>query len=311
MPRLRMASLCSGIECAQVALNYSGITDTEVYSCEIDKKAIEVARLNYPNTTHLGDVNHVTGQMMGHIDLLTVSSPCQDLSVAGKKNGLATTDGLPVLTYKTYQRYKSQGKKFRPSCVFWECIRIFNELREINPKIQFLFENVVNKHWEKIMSDAIGVKPLQINSSLYSAQNRDRYYWTNIKPNPIQDQNICIGDVIPDAVSGAGYRGVHKPNAHELPKGQRYSMNLTVRKDGKANCITASPPTSPKRPGTAFYLDVHNKVKPLSVEHLEMLQTLPVGFTNSPNLSTYDRHKLIGNGWTPKLISKVFFDNIK
>lgn len=308
--KLRMASLCSGIECAQVALDYANVKDVETYSCEIDRKAIAVAKHNYPSTIHLGDVNNVSGQMLGHIDILTVSSPCQDLSVAGSKNGLATTDGIPILTYDKYQKYKSMGKKFRPSCVFWECIRIFNELKEINPNILFLFENVVNSKWEKIMSNAIGVKPLRINSSYYSPQNRDRYYWTNIPTSKITDQNIKLSDVIPNAVTGAGYRGKPLPDFDNLPKGRRYYQHLTLRKDGKANCITASPPTSPKRPGTSFYSDTKGNIKPLNITHLEQIQTLPIDYTNVNNLSTYDRHKLIGNGWTPKLISEVFFKNI-
>jgi len=57
-------------------------------------------------------------------------------------------------------------------------------LNEVKPKY-FLLENVMmGEKWEKVLSKAIGVKPIEINSALVSAQNRRRLYWTNIGLEP-------------------------------------------------------------------------------------------------------------------------------
>ena len=63
------------------------------------------------------------------------------------------------------------------SKLFFEFVRIKNE---VNPKY-FLLENVkMKKEFQDIISEYLGVEPIEINSSLVSGQNRKRLYWTNI-----------------------------------------------------------------------------------------------------------------------------------
>ena len=69
--------------------------------------------------------------------------------------------------------------------MFWEYARI---LKEVKPTY-FLLENVkMKKEWRDIISNELGVEPIEINSKLVSAQNRPRLYWTNI-PNISQPTN--------------------------------------------------------------------------------------------------------------------------
>lgn len=89
---------------------------------------------------------------------------------------------IEILTLEHYLELKEQDFEFEgQSYLFWEYIRIYQELKAINPDIKFLLENVVmGSKWQKILTRAIGINPIRINANLVSAQNRDRLFWTNI-----------------------------------------------------------------------------------------------------------------------------------
>lgn len=92
-----------------------------------------------------------------NIDLVIGGSPCQDLSIAKQdRKGL-------------------QGER---SGLFWRFVEI---LQKAKPKY-FLLENVASmKDKDRdTISSILGVEPIMINSALVSAQQRKRYYWTNI-----------------------------------------------------------------------------------------------------------------------------------
>lgn len=154
---MRVLSLFDGISCGQVALERAGIPVEVYYASEIDKYAIQVTQKNYPNTIQLGDVTKIDfTQFIGKIDLLIGGSPCQDLSIAGTRKGLG-------------------GER---SGLFYEFVEA---LEIIKPKY-FLLENNVGMPQEAYeeISRLMGCYPVEINSALVSAQNRKRYYWTNI-----------------------------------------------------------------------------------------------------------------------------------
>jgi len=146
---------------------------------------------NYPHTIQVGDVTKITAHQLPRIDLLIGGSPCQDFS-----RGNATRNGL-------------DGVK---SGLFFHYLRILKELREVNPNIKFLLENVImNDEDYYIISRYMGVEPVRINSCLVSAQLRDRLYWTNIGPQHIDlfggiksaipqpvDKKICLKDILED-----------------------------------------------------------------------------------------------------------------
>jgi DNA (cytosine-5)-methyltransferase 3A len=162
---------------------------------------------NYPNTKQLGSVIDVDGYKLPKIDLLIGGSPCQSFSFAGKRKGMSTKCETEILTLEHYLELKAEGYEFEgQSYLFWEYMRL---LKEVKPKY-FLLENVMmGEKWEKILSKAIGVKPIQINSALVSAQNRNRLYWTNIGMQPMglfgdlysvipqpKDKKILLKDVL-------------------------------------------------------------------------------------------------------------------
>lgn len=181
--KINVLSLFDGMSCGQQALERCGIDIENYYASEIDKYAIQVTMANYPNTIQLGSVINVDGYSLPKIDLLMGGSPCQSFSFAGKRKGMATKCETEILTLEHYLELKSEGYEFEgQSYLFWEFMRLLNECK---PKY-FLLENVMmGEKWEKILSKAIGVKPIEINSALVSAQNRRRLYWTNIGMQPM------------------------------------------------------------------------------------------------------------------------------
>lgn len=213
-------SLFDGMSCGQIALRDMGIIPEVYYASEIDKFAIAQTQLNFPETIQLGSVTELDATKLGHIDLLIGGSPCQSFSFAGKRVGMATTDKEEIYTLDRYLELKRGGFQFEgQSYLFWEYMRILNEVRQTNPDVLFLLENVeMGKKWEKVLSDAIGIQGVHINSALVSAQTRKRIYWTNIRtrmqdmfgtpasdiPLP-KDRNIYLKDILMNEVDEKYY----------------------------------------------------------------------------------------------------------
>lgn len=145
---------------------------------------------------------------------------CQSFSFAGRRNGMSTETNEEVYTLDRYMELKREGFQFvGESYLFWEYMRILGELRETNPNIFFFLENVeMGEKWEKVLTDAIGIPGVHVNSALVSAQNRRRIYWTNIRtkeegflgwrvpdiPQP-EDRGIMLQDVLDDEVDRKYY----------------------------------------------------------------------------------------------------------
>lgn len=194
---MNILSLFGGIECGRVALDRLWIPVDKYFSSEIDPYAIKITKANYPDIVHIGDVKNIsyrpwclkwknewcipTDMYIGNIHLLIGGSPCQDLSIA-----------------KAWWK----GLDWEKSGLFYEYVRI---LKEVNPKY-FLLENVASMKQidkEKITEVLKEVYPdtqvHMINSSLVSAQNRKRLYWTNIPwVTQPEDRWILLRDILED-----------------------------------------------------------------------------------------------------------------
>ena len=131
---------------------------------EIDKFAVAVSDDNHEGIVRYYDVREVKGEMLGKVDFFCGGSPCQGFSFSGKQ--LAFDDPRSVL--------------------FFEYVRLLNELREINPDMVWMLENVMmKKEFEHIITETVGVNPIRVNSALFSPQNRIRNYWLSWKVNPL------------------------------------------------------------------------------------------------------------------------------
>jgi DNA (cytosine-5)-methyltransferase 3A len=188
---MNVLSLFNGMNTGRQALENVGIKVDKYYSSEIKPYAIELTQHHFPDTIQVGDVTKWREWDIDWktIDLVLSGSPCQDLSAAGKRAGI-------------------NGKK---SSLFFTFVEILEHIKSLNPKVLFLQENVgsASKLDVGIMSRALGVYPVRINSSLLTAQLRDRYYWSNIRtketmfdvvtdiPQP-KDKGIMFKDIITD-----------------------------------------------------------------------------------------------------------------
>ena len=172
--------------CGRIALEQLGIPVEKYYASEIDKYAIQVAQANYPDIIQVGDVCDLDPKDYMDVDLIQAGSPCQGFSMAGKQ--LAFDDPR--------------------SALFFEFIRL---LKAIKPKY-FLLENVkMKKEFLQVISEQVsacypeiifGIEPIFINSSLLSAQSRQRYYWTNIPGiQQPEDRGIVLKDILEDDFS--------------------------------------------------------------------------------------------------------------
>ena len=240
---LNVLSLFDGMSCGQQALERAGIKVDNYFASEIDKYAIQVTMANYPNTTQLGSVVDVDGYSLPKIDILIGGSPCQSFSFAGKRKGMSTKDEQEILTLDHYLRLKSEGYEFEgQSYLFWEYMRLLNEVKPT----YFLLENVMmGEKWEKVLSKAIGVNAIEINSALVSAQNRRRLYWTNIGMEASgffgdlesiieqpKDREILLRDVLENEVNDKYF--LSESGINRIVRHNNDSLD-----NNKSNCILA------------------------------------------------------------------------
>ena len=191
---MNVISLFNGMGTLRQAFHDLQIPVEKYYSSEIKPYAIELQQHHFPDVIQVGDVTKWREWDIdwASIDFIGSGSPCQDLSAAGKRAGL-------------------NGSR---SSLFFTFVDILNHVRELNPNVKFLQENVgsASKLDVGIMSRALGVYPVRINSSLVTAQLRDRYYWTNIRtketmfdivsdiPQP-RDKKIKLNDILTSGFS--------------------------------------------------------------------------------------------------------------
>lgn len=226
-------SLFDGMSCLMIALKRLGVSIDKYYASEVDPHCIKLTKHRWPNIIHLGDVSKIKGSDIGFADLLAGGSPCQGLSRAGL--GLGFEDPRSVL--------------------FYQYIRLLKELREYNPDIKFLLENVrMDQESELIISRLLGVNPILINSSLVSAQNRERLYWTNIGMQPAglfgdmqsvitqpKDKGILLKDILEEEVDQKYYLSDEMLNYLNTRKANFNSGKVNYKfLDDKGSCINAS-----------------------------------------------------------------------
>jgi len=205
---MNVLSLFDGMSGGQLALQKAGLRVDKYYSCEIDEYAQSVTRYNFPGTIFLGDVTKVDFSKLENIDLVCFGSPCQDVSFSGKGAGL-------------------EGSRSR---LFYKAVEA---IKICNPEY-FFMENVkMKQEYQDIISDLLGVQPIFINSADFSAQNRQRLYWTNIDILPYDTKQVNINDIIEDqnnSVIGSAVRGRYLDG--------KVVQHLELRKDDKLNAIT-------------------------------------------------------------------------
>jgi len=292
-------SLFDGMSCGMIALERAGIIVKKYYASEIDKYAQIVSEKNYPDIIRLGDITKWREWKIEKPDIIIGGSPCQGFSFAGKQ-----------------LNFEDERSK-----LFFVFVDI---LKHYKPKY-FLLENVrMKKEYQKVISDCLGVEPIEINSALVSAQNRRRLYWTNIK-NVTQpdDKGILLKDVVGERAF-LNDRGKVKKQEGKSPslaaasggnlepkvacavigttgRGKYESKNRVYSTAAKSPTVLAH-----KTGGWDDVKISENNLtwRKLTPVECERLQTVPDNYTS--HVSNTQRYKMLGNGWTVDVIAHIF-----
>jgi site-specific DNA-cytosine methylase len=282
---MNVVSLFNGMNTGRQALENVGIKVNKYYSSEIKPYAIELTQHHFPDTIQVGDVTKWKEWDIDwkSIDLILSGSPCQDLSAAGKRAGI-------------------EGKK---SSLFFIFIEILEHIKTLKPNVLFFQENVgsANKLDVGIMSRALGVYPVRINSELLVAASRDRYYWSNIKtketmfdivtdiPQP-KDKGIMFKDVLTSGYTDRKKaRAVLESEERQLVNKEKLYKRYTEL--GMINLVFDNPEFKP-----------NENVRILNKIELCRLQ----GFTDDycDILTRNKAASLLGDGWTLPIIEHIF-----
>lgn len=298
-----------GCSIGMLALKQLDFKIDKYYATEIEKQSIEVSNAHHPEIIRQGDIKET--KITGHVDLMLSGSPCQGFSKAGNQ-----------LNFNHPQ-----------SKLFFEWVRKLKEAKKINPNVLFLLENVrMKQEWQDVISNIVGVKPININSNLVSGQRRERLYWTNI-PGITQpeDRNIMLSDILQGGevdrdksycLDANYFKGTNarqylcksrrqivwvipegtKKGYVEVTNGQCIDLTFIKSKTRrgrlmleKSNCLTAT---------VGKYCKVTKDwFRMLTPVECERLQTLPDNYTEGVSKSA--RYKMLGNGWTLEVIKHI------
>lgn len=316
---MKVLSLFDGMSCGQIALNRIGIKPEIYYAAEVDKYAIQVTQANYPNTVQLGDVTKWREWDLpwNEIDLLIGGSPCQGFSFAGKQ--LAFDDPRSKL--------------------FFVYVDILNHIKSVNPAVKFMLENVkMKKEYLDVISEQLGVEPVFINSALVSAQNRQRYYWANWEFGQPDDRGLVLADIIDGALcthltprgnNKGGIRSINGKVGAISSSAWEHNNFVIVQKgkptkaksnQTKAGALTAVANSCGNHyqtdcvvfDGAEIFTTLSGKLcfrktigaRMFTPTEFERLQTVPDNYT--AHVSSSQRYKMLGNGWTVDVVAHIF-----
>ena len=289
---INVLSLCDGMSCGQIALKELGIKVNNYYASEIEKNAIKVTQENFPNTIQLGDVvtlseNIEVLKKLPKIDLIMFGFPCRSLSnaTAGREeynNGLKGVSGI-----------------------FYNCLTILNWVKENNnPDVKFLVENVNTTKKE----DLKAISELLNSGNLFSAQDRERLYWTNIKVGELPDKcDTVLEDILDEKVDEKFYytkefefHGLDKKVCATLIMKGHDIMKRVSNKRFKAPTLTSCRGGNLQK---KVYDEKRKQCRKLTPSEYRKLQTIPTWY--KMNVSNSQIYNLCGDGWTIEVIKHI------
>lgn len=280
-------SLFNGMGTLRQAMHNLNIPIEKYYSSEIKPYANKLQQHHFPDVIQVGDITKWREWDIdwSRVDFIGSGSPCQDLSAAGKRAGI-------------------HGSR---SSLFFTFVEILNHVKKLNPNVLFLQENVGSapKKDVGIMSRALGVYPCKINSSKLTTQNRNRYYWTNIKTR----SDGMFGDLVVDIPQPKDL-GIYLKDIIESGEVEKGKANAILERYGWAtNCKNNNEPSGQRRlkkrsdKGFISIVKDDGYLRLFTQTELERLQGFPDGYTSI--LPYNQAASVLGDGWTLQVIEHI------
>ena len=297
MAQLRYLSLFSGIGGFELGIQRA-FPDAvcEGYS-EIDPKAVAVYERHFPHHKALGDVRTVhAASLQTPIHLVVGGFPCVNLSsIRGVKD-------------------VREGIAGKHSGLIFEMLRVIEEIADKQGFMpRFVFENVQSMRKgdkEAITKVLGGIEPVLINSALFTAQKRKRYFWCNF---PVQDPALLPGG--PSPTFGDILSPVRDAFHYDISGTAPYARytGRTQRGEKTAGFYSVNDTDSPKTftlvSGANLWvrdrrLPEDKQFRKLTELEMERLQGFPDGHTEV--LDSYNaRKKALGNAVTVDVIAYI------
>lgn len=303
---MNVLSLCDGMSCGQIALKELEIKIDNYFASEIDKNAIKTTKLNFPDTIQIGDITNFVEETKNNaiilkdneltkfpkIDLVIFGSPCRSLSkaTAGRKKYNNGLNGVSWLFY--------------PCNAILQWIKRYN-----NNNVYFMVENVDsnNKIDLQKITDALGVRPVMINSNLFSAQDRKRNYWTNI---PILDlpktNSFVLKDIMDKNVDEKFYYDIDF-EFHGEDKKVAATLSLKghdILKRVNSKYFKCPTLTSCRGGNVQKKVYDNNRCRKLTPNEYRKLQTIPDWY--KMEVANSHIYNMCGDGWTIEVIKHIF-----
>jgi DNA (cytosine-5)-methyltransferase 1 len=326
---INLLDLFSGIGGFHLGLERAGFK-VNAYNSEIDKYAKEVYKHNFKDSTYVGSVTDVRGAELPRIDAITFGSPCQDFSLAGKREGMGGERSSLILeAIRLIQ-------ECRPRFFIWENVKgtFSSNNRQDFAAILQTFANLgdytiewqlLNTKWflpqnrERIylvgyLGGRSGQQVFPIsegNSKTNHIREELGYQMTNFAPREYywRDHSPCLNardykDPKLVKIKTNNSKGVEKDNyvvagtlrTHNDGKGFRET------KDGDSPCI----PARAREDGSGQpIININKTIRRLTPIECERLQGFPDNWTLANGISDTQRYKMCGNAVTVDVVEAV------
>lgn len=293
-------SLFNGISAGRLAAVRAGLKFDKYYIAEIDKWANKVSESHYPDNIQLGDVAKWREWDIdwSRVSLVTAGFPCQAWSMAGKQ----------------------KGDKDPRGSLFWTTLEIIGNVLEHNPDAKYMLENVkMKKEFEEYITHHTeqalgGVTKTLINSALVSAQNRNRYYWTNFQVEQPEDKGILLRQIIDEGYVDreksycidANYFKGGNPDQYFNKSRRQLVFGSEIYQRGRGfNKGGVFYDKSPTLTSCSWQHNNTLRHRKLTPAECARLQTFPDGWCESV-VSNTQAYKCYGNAWTVDVIAHIF-----